>query len=484
MSLTNKTTIGVFWNLIEQVSRRGVQVLVTLTLAYFLSVEDFGLVAMIAVFLALANSLMDSGFQAALIRLKAPAQIDFSTAFYTNIVLGCVAYVILYVSAPSIALFYNEPEILELIRVVGVVVIINSFQVVQVSKLSRDMEFSKLLKVNLPAAFLSGVFAVLLAYLGYGVWALIVQMIISSALVVLLLWCQGIWRPSCSFSKESLLNMYHFGYKLFLSGVIDIVFKNLYLIVIAKIFSVAVVGLYYFADRIREMVVMQLVTAIQNVTYPALATKQNNEIQLKAAYKKLVCVMTFILFPFIVFFVIFCDLLFDLFLPEKWNEAVIYLQLMLMSSVLVPLHSVNLNILKVMGRTDLFLWLEVIKKTLLALILFVTVDYGIVAVLYGQLILSILGYFINSYYSSRLIQYSVFEQISDFFPSLLISCLVAGFAYSLQLYVEWLPVVELILFGGISILLYLIFSHYMKIHAYVLTKKLLLDQLNKKGIYL
>jgi len=484
MSLTSKTTIGVFWNFIEQVSRRGVQVFVTLLLAYFLSVEDFGLVAMIAVFLALANSLMDSGFQAALIRLKAPSQIDFSTAFYANIILGCVAYVLLYVSAPFIALFYNEPKILELIRVVGIVVIINSFQVVQVSKLSRDMKFSTLLKVNLPAAFLSGVLAVLLAYLGYGVWALIVQMVISSTLVVLFLWWQKIWRPCCSFSKKSLLNMYGFGYKLFLSGVIDIVFKNLYIIVIGKLFSIAVVGLYYFADRIKEMIVMQLVTAIQNVTYPALATKQNDEIQLKAAYKKLVCVMTFILFPFIIFFVVFCDLLFDLFLPEKWNEAVIYLQLMLMSSVLMPLHSVNLNILKVMGRTDLFLWLEVIKKTLLALILFVTIDYGVVAVLYGQIILSILGYFINSYYSSRLIQYSIFEQVSDFFPSLLISCLIAGFAYSLQLYIEWLPVVELIIFGGTSILLYVIFSHYMRVHAYILTKKLLIDQLNNKGISL
>lgn len=237
MNLAKKTTIGIVWNFVEQLARRGVGIGVTLLLAYFLTPEDFGLVAMMAVFLALGASLMESGFKQALIRLKDATQVDFNTAFYANILLGVVAYAILFGAAPWIALFYEQPGLVDLIRVAGLAVIVNSFQVVQVSILSRNLNFKTQLKVNLPAAVLSGFLAVALAYLGWGVWALVAQMLVSAMLVTLLLWAQRIWRPNLSFSFVSLRQMYNFGYKLFLSGVLDTVFRNMYVIVIAKFFS-------------------------------------------------------------------------------------------------------------------------------------------------------------------------------------------------------------------------------------------------------
>lgn len=213
MSLANKTTAGIVWNFVEQLARRGITVAVTLLLAYFLTPEDFGLVAMMAVFLALGASLMDSGFRQALIRLKDATQIDFNTGFYANITLGLLAYAILFLSAPWIASFYQEPKLVDLVRVASLAIIINAFQVIQVTILSRDLNFKAQLKANLPAAVISGVLAVALAYLDWGVWALVTQMLVSALLVTLLLWMQNIWRPSLSFSFSSLKKMYNFGYK-------------------------------------------------------------------------------------------------------------------------------------------------------------------------------------------------------------------------------------------------------------------------------
>ncbi len=480
MSLTLKTTTGILWNMAELVSRRGVQVLVTLLLAYFLSPEDFGLVAMLTVFLALGTTLMDSGLKQALIRLKTPNQKDFATAFYANIFLGLVAYVLLFVSAPLIAQFYQEPRLIDLIRVVSLAILFSSFQTVQVATLSRELNFKAQLKANLPASILSGILAIVLAYLDFGVWALISQMLASVLLISIFLWMQRLWRPTLEFSKQSLVEMYHFGYKLFLSSVIDTVFNSLYIIVIAKVFSIATAGLYFFADRIKEMVVMQLVMAIQNVTYPALSTKQDDLVQLKASYKKLVKVMTFLLFPVFLFFAALSPLIFEMFLPDKWNEANLYLQLMIIASLLIPLHSINLNILKVLGRSDLFLLLEIAKKTLLALILFISIDYGIIGVLIGQIVQSVLGYFINTYFTKRLIDYTIYDQFKDFLPGLVLSGLIAGIIYFLQLELDCIPVVELISFSVLAFSLYFLGAYLLRLHAFELIKDLLEKKFKKK----
>jgi O-antigen/teichoic acid export membrane protein len=465
MSLTEKTAIGIVWNLCEQLGRRGVQVLVTLVLAYFLTPDDFGLLGMLAVFLALGTSLMESGFKQALMLLKSPTQDDYNTAFYANIGLGSLAYGLLYASAPGIAQFYEEPRLTDLIRVVSVAVVIGGFQVVQVAILSRDLNFSAQLKANLPAAVLSGLLAILMAYHGFEVWALIAQVVSSVFFISVFLWLQTDWRPTLSFSLPSLSGMYRYGYKLFLSGAIDTVFRNLYVIVIAKVFSAATAGLYFFADRIKQMLILQLVAAIQNVAFPALAQKQGSRVELKRAYRKLLKVMTFILFPTVLVFAALTNLLFDVFLPGKWQSASLYLQLMLLAGVLIPVHSTNLTILKVQGRSDLFLLLEIVKKTLLAAILFITIQYGVVAVLMGQVVLSFIGYFINSYFSGRLMDYGTWEQFTDFLPNLILASLVAVSVFALQPFIEWPPVLELALLGPSSVVIYLLLARLLQFEA-------------------
>ena len=468
MTLAKKTTIGIAWNFAEQFLRRGVGVAVTLLLAYFLTPEDFGLVAMMAVFLALGGGLMDSGFSLALIRLKDATKMDFNTAFFANIVLGVLSYAILFFSAPYIAQFYEQPGLVELIRVAAIAVIINSLHVVQVAILSRELNFKIQLQVNLPAALISGLVAVGLAVMGWGVWALVVQMVLSAALITLLFWSKNIWRPTWGFSFASLGQMYNFGYKLFLSGVLDTVFKNMYVVVIAKYFSASIAGLYFFAEKIKELLISQLVSSVQTVTYPALATMQDDNVRLKSGYRKVIGMTTFMLFPAMFFMAALAQPLFEFLLPEKWWDAVIYLQLMMLVGLLYPIHSINLNILNVKGRSDLFLYLEVLKKAMIVLIFWVSFQYGVIGILIGQIIGSVLAYIPNSYFSYKLIGYSVKEQLADFIPGLVLSGLIAALIYSLQLWLVWHPFIELLALGVLALGLYLIGAKLLKLHAFEL----------------
>ncbi|UFH59364.1 lipopolysaccharide biosynthesis protein [Sulfurovum mangrovi] len=477
MSLAKKTTIGIAWNFAEQLARRGISVVVTLILAYFLAPEDYGLVAMMAVFLALGSTLMESGFKAALIRMKDTRQIDFDTAFYANIALGILSYGVLFVVAPYIAEFYEEPRLIELVRVASLAVIIHSFQVVQVATLSRELNFKAQLKANLPAVTISSIVAVVLAYLEFGVWVLVAQMLVSALLLTLFLWLQGLWRPTMSFSVISLKSMYNFGYKLFLSGILDTVFRNLYVIVIAKIFSASVAGLYFFAEKIKELVISQLVTSVQTVTYPALATMQDDNKRLKQGYKKVIGVTTFLLFPAMLFLAALAEPLFEFLLPQKWWSAVVYLQLMSVAGLMYPLHAINLNILKVKGRSDLFLYLEILKKILIVMILSISIKFGIMGILIGQIISSFLAYVPNSYYSAKLIDYGIKEQIADFTPVMLLSSGVALVVYTLQLWVQWRSWAELVAFGSMAVLLYLTGAHILKLHAYEMAKELVMKKM-------
>lgn len=482
MTLAKKTTVGILWSFSEQLLRRGVGIVTTLLLAYFLVPEAYGLLAMMAVFIAIATSLMNSGFRQALIRLKEATDLDSSTAFYANLVLGLLAYTALYFAAPLIAAFYEEQRLVLLIRVTGLVVLINAFQVVQIALFHRQMNFKAQLKASFPAALVSATVAVLLAYMGAGVWALVAQMIIAALITVILLWLMSDWRPQWCFSKNSLKSMYNFGYKLFLSGLLDTVFKNLYVIVIAKLFTVSIAGLYFFAEKMRELILAQLVRAIQNVTYPALASIQDDDVRLKAGYRKVIAVTTFLLFPMLMLLAALAEPLFHILLPQKWWEAVPYFQLLCISGLLYPLHSINLNILKVKGRSDLFLYLEVLKKIMVVAVIFVSYRYGVIGILIGQILTSVLAYLPNSYFSARLINYPVSEQIKDFIPGLLLSMLLGGLVYTAIQILNWPVFTLLSLLGTGGLIAYLLGAHLMKLHAYTLAREMIQTKLKPKAL--
>lgn len=479
MTLSQKTITGIIWNFAEQMGRRGIGVVITLLLARFLVPADYGLVAMMAVFLAVATTLMDSGFKQALIRFQGAEQVDFNTAFYANLCLGVLSYFLLFMAAPFIADYYNEARLAILIRVAGLNILINAFQVVQGAILTRAMNFKGQLQASIPAGIISGLVAVCLAYMGLGVWALVTQTILSSLLNTILLWRIQGWRPTLSFSRQSLDRMYNFGYKLFLSGLLDNIFKNIYVIVISKIFSANTAGLYFFANRLKDIVIAQFVSSIQNVTYPALSSMQADDKRLKAGYRKVIQVTTFILFPGMLFMAALAKPLFNVLLPTKWLPSVTYLQLMCIAGILYPLHSINLNILKVKGRSDLFLYLEIIKKIMVMAILVISFRYGVIGILIGQIISSTLAYIPNSYFSAKLINYSVREQMADFMPALALSSAVSLGVYGSAFYLQWPALAQLIVLASAAGLLYLAGAHILNLQAYCLARQMIREKSNK-----
>jgi O-antigen/teichoic acid export membrane protein len=337
--------------------------------------------------------------------------------------------------------------------------------------------------VRLPATFLSGLIAIGMAWLGMGVWALIGQMLSMAFFGAVFLWYVQRWSPGWRFDIAALKDMYHFGYKLYLSATLDTIFRNIYVIVIAKIFSASAAGLYFFADKIKELIVFQIVLAIQDVTYPALSSIQDDSMRMKSAYKKVMTVTTYLLFPIFLFLAAIADPLFQLVLPAKWHPAAPYLQLMCLASVLYPAHAINLNILKVKKRSDLFLYLEIIKIIILTIVLVVSIPFGVYGILIGQILCSILFYIPNSYYSKKLADYSMMEQILDFVPALLLSASLAtaGYAISSTLLND-APFLTLVLVGGGMGLAYLILSWLFKLTAMQLAADIVREKIKRKNI--
>jgi O-antigen/teichoic acid export membrane protein len=416
-SLGQATATGAFWNFLELTGRQGIGILVTLLLARFLTPGDFGLVAMLSVFFAIANALAEAGFRQALIRKKDPTPADFSTMFFTNLALGLLSYFLLFVSAPAIASFYGETRLVPLARVAGLVVIINSFQFIQVVDLTRRLDFRTQFKVALPAGILSGLAAVLAAGLGMGAWSLVLQMLLSPLIVTAALWKINRWHPSGKFSMDSFRELFSFGSRLFLSGLLDIVFRNIYVIVIGKVFSAAAAGHYFLATKIRDLLLEQLSGSIQRATYPALSSIQDDDTRLKTAYRKVIRATVYLVFPAMTLLAALARPAFRLLFAPGWLPSAFYLQLLCAAGIMYPLHVVNLNILQVKGRSDLFLYLEILKKTLVAIVILLSIRLGMEGLILGQVAVSFLAYVPNSHFSARLLAYPAREQLGDVFPT-------------------------------------------------------------------
>ena len=455
MSLKKRTVFGVIWNLFEQLSLRGISTVITVVLARFLAPEAFGVIAMLSVFIQLANSLMESGFKQAIIQRKNTTHLDYCTVFFSNILLGVVSYIVLYIIAPYIADFYNKQELIDLIRIIAITIVINSFRSIQEARLHKELNFKNLVIASIPSALISGFIAIIFAAAGKGVWALAIQMILSSLFTTLALWKMHSWRPTFVFSVDSFIDMYKFGSKLFISGIINTIFRNLYVIVIAKVFSATEAGYYYFAFKIQQLVIFQLVLAVQQVTFSAFTSIQHDSDKLKKGYRQLLTIFAYTVFPVTLLLCAVSRPIFIIFLNESWVPAVPILQLLLLAALLLPLQTVNLNILQVAGRSDLFLVLEIVKKTVLAGILAMTFSQGIYAILIGGVINSIIGYLINSHYSKELTGYGRGEQIRDSIPALLSSLLVMLPLYVVVEFLDLNPYIKLFGFGLLGICLYI-----------------------------
>lgn len=428
-SLKHKTVKGVVWSSVERFSVQGIQFLVMIVMARLLTPKDYGLVGMLTVFIAVAQSLIDSGFSQALIRKQHRTETDNSTVFYFNVVVGLLLYAIFYISAPWVARFYDSPELTALMRVVCLSVVFNSLAVVQRALLTVNIDFKTQAKASLTAAIISGIVGIGMAYAGFSYWSIATQQLVNLGLNTLLLWIFARWRPCRTYSWASFRELFAFGSKLMASGLLDVVYRNMYLLVIGKVFTASSLGHYTRAQQFAEFPSSNLTGIMQRVTYPVLCQIQDDDERLAQIYRRFLRVSAFIVFPLLTGLSAVAQPFILLLLKEQWLFAATLLQIICFSMMWYPIHAINLNLLQVKGRSDLFLKLEIIKKLLALAVLCITVPMGLVAMCVGQIFSSIIALIINTHYTGKLIQVGFLRQMQDLLPTLLLSLTMWAVVY-------------------------------------------------------
>ena len=430
MSLKQKTIYGVAWSFVEAVFLKGLSFVAMVFLARWLGPIDFGLMGMIAVFIGIGTSLVNSGMTSSIIRTKNAGDADFTTVFYMNMGMSLLVYAIMYYLAPYIAAFYGQEVLIDIIRVYSLVFIISAFSAVQLAILNKEMRFKRIMLLNAPSIIIGVSVGLFLGYNNYGVWSIISMYMTSQIILSLLLWITGSWKPSLNFSKEKLKYHYNFGYKIMLSGLLDTVFKNSYQIIIGKFFPVQTLGHYERAKRFNDYPSVTITGILDKVTYPMLAQLQDDPPRLSQIYRRLLRMAFFIIAPLMLGLAAMAEPLFDMVLGPEWALAVPYFQILSLAAILHPIHAFNVNVLKVYGRSDLFLKLEVFKKSFLTLALIIGFQFGVIGLVWSSVFTSIISLAINMYYSSKLIDYSTKRQFLDMLPILTI----AGFTFLLMYY--------------------------------------------------
>ena len=458
-SLKNQTVKGVIWSSVERFSVQGVQFLVMLIIARILSPKDFGLVGMLAIFLAVAQSLIDSGFSQALIRKQDRTELDNSTVFYFNIAVSLLLYALLYTIAPWVAVFYNEPQLCKLMRVLCLVVVINSFAVVQRAIYTAAINFKTQAKASFIAAILSGCVGIYMARSGYGVWTLVWQQLLNAGINTLLLWIWASWYPRLQYSWRSFRELFAFGSKLLASGLLDTIYNNMYVLVIGKVFSAVSLGYYAQADRFTKFPSSNITGILQRVTYPVLCTLQDDDEKLRRDYRQLLCLSAFIVFPLMCGLASVAYPLVELVLGEKWRFAATLIIPLCFCMMWYPIHAINLNLLQVKGRSDLFLRLEIIKKVIGVSVLVLSIPFGLLFMCYSSILTSLLCLVINTYYTGKLIQVGFIMQMKDLSATLILSLLMFGLVCGVTLLLDDILLQLLVglftgilFFGGLSVL--------------------------------
>jgi teichuronic acid exporter len=414
--LRSVTVQALFWSFFERIGAQGIQFLISIILARLLLPEEFGLIAMLTIFMAVAQSFVVGGFALALIQRKAATYLDECSVFFFNIIIGFFAAGVLFLSAPWIAAFYRAQVLTILTRFLALNLIINAFGIVHMSVLTKKVDFKTQMKVSVIATVLSGSIGVIMAFYGYGVWSLVVQSIGSNLCRTVLLWVLLPWRPSWMFSWVSLRSMFSFGSKLLFSGLLDTIYNNLYLIVIGKMFSAADLGYYTRAEQTQQLPVLNFYSIIERVTFPVFSSMQDDKDWLKRATRKALTTLAMVNFPLMIGLAVVSRPLVLALLTEKWLPCVPYLQLLCVVGLFFPLHAINLNVLMAQGRSDLFFRLEICKKALITGAICLTWRWGISALIYGQIAVSVIAYYMNTYYTGKLLSYSISEQLKDVAP--------------------------------------------------------------------
>lgn len=460
-SLKNKTIKGVGWSAADAFLGHGVTFLVGIVLARLLSPAEYGLIGIVAIFITILNGVVDSGFSNALIRKKDVTNDDYNTMFFTNMVISVLMFLLLFVWAPLIADFFNRPELVDVTRVMGLVLVFQALSITQVTILTKRIDFKTKTKASLISAVSSGIIGVGMAFAGCGVWSLVGQHLSQKLLYTVCLWIFNRWWPSFRFSIHSFRYMWGFGWKLLVSGLINNIYNQLYQVVVGKCYSPDTLGQYSRSWEYASLFSSNFTAIVQRVSYPALSEVQDDKTRMLAAYRRVIKMTMFVTAILMFLLGAVAEPLIYCLIGPKWHQAATFLPLICISMSLYPLHSINLNMIQVQGRSDVLLVLEIIKKIIYIGPLCLGIFVNIYWMLVGSIIMGWVSFFLNSYFTGKSLNYSSFNQLKDIFPSFGIAFFIAISVYFLK-YLPlsyWIVFPLQLLLGGCVFFLICIITH-------------------------
>lgn len=444
---------GLKWSAIERFSMQGITFVLGLVMARLLTPADYGVIGMLSIFIAISQTFIDSGFGNALIRKLDRTEADFCTVFYFNIVVSAACYLILFFAAPFIADFFNYPILKDILRVIAINLCINSFSSVQSARFVIAVDFKTIAKCSLASTVISGVIGILLAYNGFGVWALVYQQICGSVISGVLLWRFSHWRPKLIYSWKSFNDLFSFGSKLLFAGLLHTVYSNMTALVIGKFYTPKDLGNYSRGESLVTLPCSNIAGVLQRVAFPIFTKLQNDDQRLISVYRKYIAMSSLVLFFVMLVLAALVKPVILLLLTAKWEGAVVYAQVLCFAWMFDHICGINLNILQVKGRSDLFLKLEVIKKTISLTMVIAAIPFGVLAICISRVIYTQVALIINTYYTGKLFGLGYFTQIKDFGIYFIYALLAALPAYLLSLS-DWHPAYVIVLGGMTSLLVY------------------------------
>jgi O-antigen/teichoic acid export membrane protein len=480
MGLKSKTVKGLGWSFADNAANQGLRFLVGLVLARLVTPHDYGLIGIALIFVTVFESVVDGGFTNALIQKKLPTEKDYGTAFLTNTVVSLFIYAIIFLLAPKIAIFFNhEPQIVNIVRVVSCLLVIDALVLVPRARLTKAMDFKIQTKISLVSSVFAGVTGISMAFCGMGVWALVGQQLARHGCNSLLLSIICRHNLTFSFSKESFRSLFSFGSKLLLSDLINSIYRQFYSIVIAKCFSPVTLGHYTRAHQFSTFFSVTFTQIVQKVSFPALSSIQDEDEKVREGYRMLIKYSMFIDLICMLGLAAVSRPMIVTLIGSQWLEAVPYLQILCFMMMFYPLQAINLNILKVKGRSDLFLRLEIINRVLgIFPLLTGIIFHNIYWMLIGSVIAEIIGYYLNSHYSGKLIGYSISQQVKDIFPEFCIASLIAIILYCMS-FAEFTDYILFPLQIVAGIILVVLFSEITRLDAYLGIKSIICSRYSK-----
>ena len=460
------------WRFLERIGAQGVTFVVSVVLARLLDPTVYGIVAIVTVFTTIMQVFVDSGMGNALIQKKDADDIDFSSVFYFNLFMCAILYLLMFFAAPFIASFYEMPELTRLIRVMSLILIISGVKNIQQANVSRNMLFKKFFFATLGGTIGAAIIGIWLAWKGFGVWALVAQNLFNAFVDTVILWITVKWRPRLVFSFQRLQGLFSFGWKLLASGLLNTVYMELRQLIIGKIYTSEDLAFYNRGNQFPNLIVQNINTSIDSVLFPTMAKDQDNRSRVRDMTRRAIKVSSYLMMPLMMGLAVCAEPIVRLVLTEKWLPSVFFMRVFCFTFAFFPVHTANLNAIKALGRSDLFLKLEIVKKIIEFSLLLTTMFISVKAMALSVLVVSVLGQIINSWPNRKLLNYRYEDQLKDMLPQIGLSCVMGGIVFTIQ-FLRLSDIATLLIQVPLGAFIYITGSRSLRIDSYEYVKGLI-----------